>query len=205
MAYKLRKYRLPSNRGPREKHLASGCRTEPFSSTNFAIGISENMVLKGLLVTCFSLIPLVGGQGAPPSSMLNVLSTNPQLSALSILVHSLPLLVQQFKSADNFTFLAPTDNAISSWLATNRSVDDIQATLQYHLLNGTFPSVSIPSTPIFVPTALTNQSYCNVTGGQRLKAWNDGNIKFGSALQTTSNAISTVNITTSLQVLKTFV
>jgi hypothetical protein len=38
-------------------------------------------------------------------------------------------------------------------------VDDIQATLQYHLLNGAFPSVSIPSTPIFVPTALTNQSY----------------------------------------------
>jgi hypothetical protein len=50
---------------------------------------------------------------------------------------ALPLLVQQFNSADNFTFLAPINDAISSWLATNHSADYIQAALQYHLLKGT--------------------------------------------------------------------
>lgn len=164
----------------------------------------ENMGIKGLLIIFFLILALASGQGLPRDTILNALSSSPQLSDLSHLVNSLPFVVQQFNSADNFTFLAPTNDAVSSWLATNRSSDDIQATLQYHLLNGTFPSVSIPSTPIFIPTALTNQSYCNVTGGQRVKAWNNGHLLFGSALQTTSNAITTVIITTSLQALRSF-
>jgi hypothetical protein len=154
------------------------------------------MGLELLLIGCFLISALVGAQAPAENTILDIISTNPQLSDLSRLVNSHPFLVQQFKSADNFTFLAPTNDAISSWLATNPPSDDIQATLQYHLLNGTFPIVSIPSTPIFIPTALTNQSYCNVTGGQRVMVSNDGHLLFGSALQTTSNAVSTVGITT---------
>lgn len=162
------------------------------------------MGLKGLLIACFQVSALVGAQTIPREPILNILSTHPQLSGLSTLVNSLPLLVQQFNSADNFTFLAPTNNAISSWLATNRSSDYIQATLQYHLLNGTFPSASITSMPKFIPTALTNHSYCNVTGGQRVKASNNGHLLFGSALQTTSNALSTVGVTASSEALRSF-
>ncbi len=162
------------------------------------------MGLKGLLIACFRVSALVGAQTIPRDTILNILSAHPQLSSLSALVNSLPLLVHQFNSADNFTFLAPTNDAISSWLATNRSTDYIQAALQYHLLNGTFTSASIPSTPVFLPTALTNNSYCNVTGGQKVKASNDGHLSFGSALQTTSNALSTVGITASSKALRSF-
>ena len=160
------------------------------------------MGLKGLLIACFRVSALVGAQTIPRETILDILSTDPQLSGLSTLVNSLPLLVQQFNTADNFTFLAPTNDAISLWLVTNRSSDYIQATLQYHLLSGTVASASITSSPIFIPTALTNHSYCNVTGGQRLKATsNGGHLLFGSALQTTSNALSTVGITISSEAL----
>ncbi|KAE9362913.1 FAS1 domain-containing protein, partial [Stipitochalara longipes BDJ] len=118
------------------------------------------------------------------------LSAHSELSSLSSLVNSLPHLVQQFNAADNFTFLAPTNTAISSWLSINRTQDYIQASLQYHLLNGTYPSASIPNTPIFIPSALTNVSYCNVTGGQRVKAYNEGQLTFDSGVNTTSNSIS---------------
>ena len=36
------------------------------------------------------------------------------------------------------------------------------------VINGTFASQQIPDTTTFVPTALTNESYTNVTGGQRV-------------------------------------
>lgn len=161
------------------------------------------MGLKGLLIACFRVSALVGAQTIPRDTILNILSSDPQLSGLSTVVNSFPLLVQQFNKADNFTFLAPTNDAISLWLATNRSSDYIHATLQYHLLSGTFPSASITSTPIFIPTALTSHSFCNMTGGQRVKATsNDGHLLFGSALQTTSNALSTVGITVSSEALR---
>lgn len=157
-----------------------------------------SMGLKVLLLACLRLSILAAAQTVTWATTIpNILSAHSELSTLSSLVNSLPLLVQQFNSADNFTFLAPTNAAISSWLATNRSTDYIQAALQYHLLKGTYPSVSIPSVPVFIPSSLTNKSYCNITGGQRVKASNtNGNLVFGSALQTTSNALSVVNRTT---------
>jgi hypothetical protein len=147
---------------------------------------------KSLLLICFQVSILAIAQTIsrdtlPNYTILDILESDSQLSHLSNLVESLPLLVQQFNSVDNFTFLVPTNEVISSWLATNRSMDYIQAALQYLLLNGTHPSASISSTPIFIPTAQTNASYCNVTGGQRVKASNNGHLEFGSALNTTSS------------------
>jgi hypothetical protein len=157
------------------------------------------MRLKRLLLICFQVSILATAQTLsrdilPRYTIPDILSSYSQLSRLSTLVESLPLLVQQFNSADNFTFLAPTNDAISSWLTTNRSMDYIQAALQYHLLNGTYPSASISSTPIFIPTALTNPSYCNVTGGQRVKASNNGHLAFSSALNTTSSTQGLITV-----------
>lgn len=123
----------------------------------------------------------------------DILSSNPQLSSLASYVASFPRLAQQFKTADNFTFLAPTNEAFATWLRGNHSSDYIEATLTYHLLNGSHPSASLSSTPLFIPTALTNTTYCNVTGGQRVKALNDGRVVFGSALDTNSTVLAAVS------------
>lgn len=160
--------------------------------------VSAKMELKCFLLLCFRVSIIAAAQATSRDTfsrdtILDVLAGQSELSRLSALVKSLPVLVQQFNSADNFTFLAPNNDAISSWLATNRSTDYLQAALQYHLLNGTYASASIPSTPVFVPTALTNASYCNITGGQRVKASNNGHLAFGSALNTTSNAVLIVS------------
>lgn len=136
-----------------------------------------------------SILPSLASSQTIPQ----ILSLHSQLSSLSSYVNSFPSFAQQLKTADNFTFLAPTNDAFSTWLAGNRSRDYIEATLTYHLLNGTYPSVELTATPLFIPSALTNKSYCNVTGGQRVKAFNDGNAVFGSALETNSTVVTAVS------------
>jgi hypothetical protein len=136
----------------------------------------------------WSLLSLSASQNIP-----QILSSHSQLSSLSSYVASFPRLAQEFKAADNFTFLAPTNDAISTWLAGNHSRDYIEATLTYHLLNGSYPSAYLSAVPLFIPSALTNTSYCNVTGGQRVKAFNDGNAVFGSALDTNSTVLTAVS------------
>lgn len=142
-----------------------------------------------MLILWFLLSSLVFSQ-----TISEILSADPQLSSLASYVASFPSLAQQFRTSDNFTFLAPTNDAFSTWVVGNHSSDYVEATLKYHLLNGTYPSASLSSTPLFIPTALTNTSYCNVTGGQRVKALNDGNVVFGSALNTNSTVVKAVSI-----------
>jgi hypothetical protein len=38
------------------------------------------------------------------------------------------------------------------------------------------PSASLSGTPLFISTARTSRTYCNVTGIQRAKALNDGRV-----------------------------
>jgi uncharacterized surface protein with fasciclin (FAS1) repeats len=164
------------------------CISQPVLSYSNA----AKMDLKSVILASLGIFILAATQTVPKDTILAVLSAHSELSSLSSLVNSLPPLVQQFNVADNFTFLAPTNDAVLSWLTMNRTQEYIQASLQYHLLNGIYPSASIPSTQIFIPSALTNVSYCNVTGGQRVKAYNDGQLVFGSALNTISNAVTVV-------------
>lgn len=53
----------------------------------------------------------------------------------------------------------------------------------YHVLQGTYPASAITNQSAFIPTALTNTSYTNVTGGQRVEAMTSGqNVEFVSGL-----------------------
>jgi uncharacterized surface protein with fasciclin (FAS1) repeats len=160
---------------------------------------AAKMDLKSLLLFCFQLSARAAAQSIsrdtlPNSTIVEILSAHSQLSSLLGLINSISLLVQQLNSADNFIFLAPTNEALSTWLATNPSSDYVEATLQYHLLNGTYASQSIPSTPVFIATALTNPSYCNMTGGQRVKASNKGYLAFDSGLNTTSSSLGLTTV-----------
>jgi hypothetical protein len=79
---------------------------------------------------------LLAGQ-ATCQRISEVLSTRSELSSLVTLINSIPSIADQLAIADKFTFLAATNDALSTWLARNNSRNDIRAMLEYHLLNGT--------------------------------------------------------------------
>jgi hypothetical protein len=61
------------------------------------------------------------------------------------------------------------------------------------VLNGTFPSSAITNTSAFVPTALTNPLFTNVTGGQVVEGVTSGdNVVFYSGLLTNSTVTTAV-------------
>jgi hypothetical protein len=122
-----------------------------------------------------------------------ILSTRQELSSLSNYITSFPSLEEQFSTADNFTFLAPTNDAFTKWFATNRTADYMEATFMYHLLRGVHTMVSINGTPQFISSFLTNTSFSNVTNGQRVGAFKNEHILFESALKTTSNVVTGVS------------
>jgi uncharacterized surface protein with fasciclin (FAS1) repeats len=86
------------------------------------------------------------------------------------------LVVETLSSAGNITIFAPNNAAIRA-LTSNEAAAPLLATpgyveavLQYHVLNTSVPSSAITATPAFLPTLLANETYANVTGGQRIGA-----------------------------------
>jgi uncharacterized surface protein with fasciclin (FAS1) repeats len=112
-----------------------------------------------------------------PSSIIPTLETYPSLSTLYSYIYSSTTLFNLLNNAINFTFLAPTNDAISQWIQTAQgnktpTADVIEAQLSYHLLNGSWPTANFTDEPQFVATELLNSSYSNVTiypGGQRVE------------------------------------
>ncbi|KAI9654823.1 MAG: hypothetical protein M1821_005817 [Bathelium mastoideum] len=146
------------------------------------------MQLKTLAVSLFSA-SCVGAQ-----SLTSVLQGNSDLSTLTSTLQKFPSLVQTLGGAKNITILAPSNEAFNALFATpagqaaQSDVGLLQAVLEYHVINGSYPASSIPSTGAFVPTLLTNSSYTNVTGGQVVEGISsNGNVTFFSGNKATSN------------------
>ncbi|KAF2235953.1 beta-Ig-H3/fasciclin [Viridothelium virens] len=140
------------------------------------------------------LISLLSASCVGAQSLTSVLQGNSDLSTLTSTLQKFPSLLQSLGSASNITILAPTNEAFNALFATPAGMaaqnDDglLQAVLQYHVINGTYPASSIPSSGAFVPTLLTNSSYTNVTGGQRVEGISqNGNVTFFSGGKATSN------------------
>ncbi len=96
------------------------------------------------------------------------------------------------------TVLAPSNDALNALdgdtarLLTNS--DYLQALLNYHVLNGTYYNTSFGDDSVFIPTALTNETYTNVTGGQVVEArLNDNNVTFFSALKQNASIVTPVS------------
>ncbi|KAH6718692.1 FAS1 domain-containing protein [Leptodontidium sp. MPI-SDFR-AT-0119] len=101
--------------------------------------------------------------------LLETIPTFPELTQLQSYVEQLPQLSAELSKVDNYTLLAPTNEAFDSWLGEANpqpTLDDIEATLYYHLLHGIYPVASFTSLPKFTASFLTNSSYTNVTAGQ---------------------------------------
>lgn len=134
-------------------------------------------------------------RGSWEGGLLNVLSKFPQLSRLSTEVAKSSNLSVQFNAADNFTLLAPTDTAISTWLssfATNVSPSYIEAVLSYHLLHGRYATASITNSHLNIRSWLTDEQYANVTGGQRVEVSNADRIEIKSGAKSASRIITGV-------------
>lgn len=117
-----------------------------------------------------TLAVLVGSAAA--ISVLDVLKSQPQLSVFYGYVNGSTNGTNLLRSANNFTLLAPSNDAIIAFLAKNPTAltkDAIDATIQYSLLQGGYPSLSFTDTPQFAATNLQNATYSNVTGGQRVE------------------------------------
>jgi uncharacterized surface protein with fasciclin (FAS1) repeats len=105
------------------------------------------------------------------------ITSNPNLSNLTQYLGFYPQIVQTLSSLTNITLLAPSNEAFTKLLsgpgASQVNAQDkslITALFTYHVLNGTYLSTDITSKPAFIPTALVDPAYTNLTSGQVVEA-----------------------------------
>ena len=138
---------------------------------------------------------------ASAQNLTSVLTANPNLSNLTTYVSLFPAVLSTLSTAKNITILAPSNAAFAAFLKSSagtalsaNNTAAIQALLTYHVLNGTFYASNVNSTPKFIPTLLTNQTYANVTGGQRVEALTEGtNVTIFSGLLQNSSVTQAVS------------
>jgi uncharacterized surface protein with fasciclin (FAS1) repeats len=122
------------------------------------------------------------------------------------LIGAQPSLLRDLNRLRNVTILAPSNDAIKELLkdtAIARMVKNdpsaVASILQYHVLNGTYYASNITGMdmPAFIPTMLSNSTYANVTGGQRVEAMamND-TVSFYSGFRAQSNVTKAVSYLT---------
>lgn len=101
------------------------------------------------------------------------LGSNPNLSNLTQYLGLYPNIIQQLSNATNVTLLAPNNDAFTKALSGPVNVSDtslINAVFSYHVLDGLYPASAITSKAAFIPTALVDSTYTNLTSGQRVEA-----------------------------------
>ena len=105
-------------------------------------------------------------------TLLQVLQSYSELSTLYSYINGSSNLTSLVSNPNNFTFLAASNDAIESFIVQNPNTltaDLLEATLQYSLLKGGYPTLSFSNTPQFVASNLVNATYANVTGGQAVE------------------------------------
>ncbi|KAL9104028.1 MAG: hypothetical protein Q9163_000967 [Psora crenata] len=136
------------------------------------------MQYKSLAVAAAALAARASAQ---TMNLTAALTSSPDLSNLTGIVSTFPQLLSTLASATNITILGPSNEAFAKFLRTpagsaitSNDTASIQALLQYHVLNGTYPASAITNMSAFVPTLLTNSSYTNVISGQVVEAVRQG-------------------------------
>jgi len=142
------------------------------------------------------LVLAISGKLCCAQNATDILAVFPEVSDFSALVNSYPRFLAKLQAANNFTLLVPNNTAVSKWRASqtfaiessgNSTQDFTEATLSYHLLNGTYPTADFGTQPQFISTGLLNQSWNQVTGGQRVEVAKNGTLTFTSGVNTISS------------------
>ncbi|EHA46103.1 beta-Ig-H3/Fasciclin [Pyricularia oryzae 70-15] len=128
---------------------------------------------------------------AAAQSLTEVLSKHESVSALNNLLSTQPALVSTLGSAKNITILAPNNEAITALTSDSANAAAIQkdsglvpAILSYHVINGTYRGDAFTKEAKFLPTLLTNATYAQVMGGQKVEGKAAGQtVEFKSGLQ----------------------
>jgi uncharacterized surface protein with fasciclin (FAS1) repeats len=124
-----------------------------------------------------SLAAFASLAAAQSMNLTAAITSNPNLSNLTEYLGLYPQIVHTLSSLTNITLLAPSNEAFTKLLAgpgaSQVSAQDkslITALFTYHVLDGTHFSTDITSKPAFIPTALVDPTYTNLTSGQVVEA-----------------------------------
>jgi hypothetical protein len=135
-------------------------------------------------------------------TLLEVLQTTPSLSILYNSINaSTSNITDLLANANNFTFLAPSNDAIKNFVdstSNNLTGDLLNATVHYSLLQGGFPSLSFTNISQFVQSNLLNSSYANVSAGQAVELLSSSNgepqvLSGNKSISTIKTAVSMIN------------
>ena len=135
---------------------------------------------------------------ASAQSLASVLAATPELSKLVSVAMQFPDLVKFLSTTKDLTILAPTNEALESYLSRNGSSIPpkvLEEVLTYHVLQGVVPASAFETTPAFIPTLLDSPTLTNVSGGQVVEGFVKGkNIEIVSGLQRVSTVVKGVRI-----------
>lgn len=110
-------------------------------------------------------------------TLLQVLETTSELSTLYSYVNGSANATNFLANSNNFTFFAPSNDAISALIQSKGNAtlneDLLLASIQYGMVKGGFPSLSFTNNSQFASTNLANPRYANVTGGQTVQLVTD--------------------------------
>ncbi|KAI1002094.1 hypothetical protein K3495_g6111 [Podosphaera aphanis] len=138
-------------------------------------------------------------------SISQALDQNDATRSISVKLASFyPESVTNPSNSKNFTILAPSDSAISSFLVSI-GVDNLppeiwSKLLSYHTLDGLYPTSAFNKTPIFPHTLLNDPFLTSLSDGQRVKiASGESNITITSGLLAHSHVLAqNINMTNGL-------
>lgn len=117
----------------------------------------------------------VGQQQQPQLDLTQFLKNQTNLTEFNTLVQNYGDIYATLSFSKDITIFAPSDSAfqkipyssLGGAFEANNS-DIVREVLKYHIINGTHSSGSFNGSFKFLPTFMNNQSYSNVTGGQRV-------------------------------------
>lgn len=148
-----------------------------------------------------ALASAAAAQQAP--DLVTLLGNTSELSNLTTYLGLYPEFTNMLAGLTNITILAPSNEAFTKLLNSSagaaasiqaNDTEAIQALFSYHVLNGTYYASSVTENATFIPTALVNPTYSNVTGGQRVEAITSGeDVVFYSGLLSNSTVTSANN------------
>jgi uncharacterized surface protein with fasciclin (FAS1) repeats len=128
------------------------------------------------------------------------------------LLQAQPALLATLGNATNITVLAPSNEALAAFLNSSAGAaaasipSAVEALLTYHVLNGTYPASAFTNTSQFIPTFLTNSSYANITGGQRVEAVLNGtHVEIFSGLLQKSTVTTAVGFANLIPIFSVFI
>jgi len=157
------------------------------------------MQIRQSLVLAAASVAVAQEQTQLPTLTEALASQNETLSTLISLISNNTAISNSIGQLSNITILAPSNEALNTLISGADAAtaamlampDFIQAVLSYHIVNGTYYASAFSETPAFVPTILMNETYTNVTGGQRVEGvLDDGKVVIRSGLGMESTVTS---------------